>query len=135
MGESLKMFRSFRPFTVLVLLSLTVAGCGGNKAKDGSAFQHDKAQTLFIEAIRARPTDQAKALDLLNQSIDTKPTYNAYFHRAWLYALKNDDAKANEDIKTGLALEPGSTDLQWLDGEMKKPADKRKLDMPPAKSK
>ncbi len=129
------MFRSVKSWIVLVLLSLAVAGCGGNKAKDGSAFQHDKAQTLFIEAIRARPTDQAKALDLLTQSIDTKPTYNAYFHRAWLYALKNDDPKANEDIKAGLALEPESTDLKWLEGEMKKPADKRKLDMPPVRNK
>lgn len=120
---------------LLILLSLSVMGCGGNKAKDGSAFQHDKAQTLFIEAIRARPTDQAKALELLTQSIDTKPTYNAYYHRAWLYALKKDDAKANEDIKAGLALEPDSTDLKWLEGEMKKPADKRKLDMPPATKK
>lgn len=129
------MFRSMKTLILLILLSLSVMGCGGNKAKDGSAFQHDKAQTLFIEAIRARPTDQAKALELLTQSIDTKPTYNAYYHRAWLYALKKDDAKANEDIKAGLALEPDSTDLKWLEGEMKKPADKRKLDMPPATKK
>lgn len=120
---------------VVGILVMTLAGCGGGNAKDGSAFQHDEAQKLFIEAIRARPTDQDKALDLLNQSIDTKPTFNAHFHRAWLYALKNDDAKSNEDIQAGLALEPASTDLKWLEGEMKKPAGQRKLDMPPVPKK
>lgn len=120
---------------LLILLSLSVMGCGGNGAKDGSAFQHGKAQTLFLEAIKARLTDKDKALDLLNQSIEVKPTFNAYFQRGWLYALKADDAKANEDIKSGLALEPENAELKWLEGEMKKPADKRKLDSPPGRNK
>lgn len=117
-------------------LSLILAGCGGGGSeRDGSAFQHDKAAKLFLEAMKIRPTDQAKALELLNESIDAKPTFNAHFHRAWLYALKGTDDKANEDIKAGLALEPESTDLKWLEGEMKKPAKQRKLDMPPVPKK
>lgn len=129
------MLRFLKQCLVLVLLALAVTGCGGSGAKDGSAFQHDKAQTLFLEAIKTRPTDQAKALDLLTQSIDTKPSYIAHFHRGWLYALKGEDEKANEDVKAGLAIEPADADLKWLEGEMKKPAKQRKLDMPPAKKK
>lgn len=120
---------------VVAISFLLLIGCGGSGTKDGSGFQHDDAQKLFIEAIRARPTDREKALDLLNQSIEMKPTFNAHFHRAWLYALKNDDAKANDDIKAGLTLEPDSTDLKWLEGEMKKQAGQRKLDMPPVPKK
>lgn len=129
------MYRLPTQLAAVAISFLLLVGCGGGKSRDGSAFQHDEAQTLFIEALRARPTDQAKALDLLNQSIEVKPTFNAHFHRAWLYALKNDDAKANEDIKAGLALEPESTDLKWLEGEMKKAAGQRKLDMPPVRKK
>ena len=116
---------------VLGLLSLIAAGCGGGSAKDGSAFQHDKAAKLFLDAMKVRATDQDQALELLNQSIDARPAYNTHFHRAWIYALRGEDAKAIEDINAGLSLEPESKDLKWLDGEMKKPAKQRKLDMPP----
>lgn len=129
------MLRLLKQCLALFVLAFAITGCGGSGGKDGSAFQHDKAQTLFLEAIKARPTDQAKALDLLSQSIDTKPSYIAHFHRAWLYALKGEDEKANEDVKAGLAMEPADADLKWLEGEMKKPAKQRKLDMPPPKKK
>ena len=81
--------------------------------------------------MKVRPTDQNQALEMLNESIDARPAYNTYFHRAWIYALQGQENKALDDIKAGLALEPESRDLQWLDGEMKKPAKQRKLDMPP----
>ena len=117
---------------VLGSLSLILAGCGGGGTKrDGSGFQHDQAATLFLEAMKVRPTNQNQALDLLNQSIDARPAYNTYFHRGWIYALQGQESKAQDDIKAGLALEPESKDLKWLDGEMKKPAKQRKLDMPP----
>ena len=117
---------------VLGSLSLILAGCGdGSGKRDGSAFQHDHAAKLFLEAMKLRPTNQNQALELLNESIDARPAYNTYFHRGWIYALQGHENKALEDIKAGLALEPDSKDLKWLDGEMKKPAQQRKLDMPP----
>jgi hypothetical protein len=107
-----------------------LAGCGGSE-KDGSGFQHDDAAKLFLEAMKTRATDQAGALDLLNQSIDARPSYNAHFHRGWIYALQGKDAEASADVKAGLELEPESKDLKWLEGELKKPSNQRKLDMPP----
>jgi hypothetical protein len=46
--------------------------------------------------------------------------------------LQGQDEPARADVKAGLALEPESRDLKWLDGELQKPAGERKLDMPPA---
>jgi tetratricopeptide (TPR) repeat protein len=117
-------------FLVLGSLAAMLTGCGGGE-KDGSGFQHDQAAKLFLEAMKIRPTDQAQALDLLNQSIETRPSYNAHFHRGWIYALQSKDAEAGADVKAGLELEPESKDLKWLEGELKKPANQRKLDMPP----
>ena len=120
----------------LVLLgcaSAVLAGCGGGStSRDGSGFQHDTAAKLFLDAMKVRGTDQAKAVTLLNESIDARPSYNAYFHRAWIFALQGEDDKAGDDLRAGLELEPESRDLKWLEGELKKPADQRKLDMPPA---
>lgn len=117
--------------TVLAgVLTVGLAGCGGSQP-DGSQFQHDEAARLFLEAMKVRPQDQAKALDLLTESIDARPSYNALFHRAWIHALQHRDDQAQADIGAGLELEPESRDLKWLAGEMQKPADKRKLDMPP----
>ena len=129
------MFDFTRRLVAGACLGLVVAGCGGNGARDGSVFQHDEAQKLFLEALKVRPTDQDQALELLDRSIEAKPTFNAHFHRAWLYALKGTDEKASEDINAGLAMEPASTDLKWLEAEMKKPAGQRKLDMPPVPKK
>jgi Tfp pilus assembly protein PilF len=115
----------------LVVVAIAIVGCGAPQP-DGSGFQHDQAAKLFLEAMKVRGTDQAKALALLDESIDTRPSYNAYFHRAWIFALQGDDNKAGEDLKAGLDLEPENRDLKWLEGELKKPAGERKLDMPPA---
>jgi hypothetical protein len=114
----------------LVLISIAWVGCGASQ-RDGAQFQHDEAARLFLEAMKVRGTDHAKAVELLTESIDERPSYNAYFHRAWLHALEGRDDPARTDLEAGLELEPESRDLKWLEGELKKPATQRKLDMPP----
>jgi hypothetical protein len=109
-------------------------GCGGSQP-DGSKFQHDQAAMLFLEAMKTRPTDQAKALELLTQSIETRPSYNAYYQRAWIHGLHNRDVQAKADIAAGLELEPENRELKWLEGELQKPAQQRKLDTPPTHAK
>jgi len=122
-------------FFVAVCFSIILAGCGGGSQHNGGQFQHDNAAKLFLDAMKIRGTDQAGAMELLNQSIDARPSHNAYFHRGWLYALQSQDDEAKADVAAGLALEPEEKDLKWLDAELKKPADQRKLDMPPVKVK
>jgi len=115
-------------------LSVLILGCG-DAPRDGSQFQHDKAAKLFLEAMKIRGTDQAGAIALLNQSLEARPSYNAYFHRGWLHALRGDEELAQSDVKAGLELEPESKELEWLAGELQKPANQRKLDMPPVRNK
>lgn len=111
-------------------LLLLLAGCGSSQP-DGSQFQHDGAAKLFLQAMQIRETDQAGSLELLNESIEARPSHNAYYHRAWIYALQGDDQKASADVEAGLKLEPESKDLKWLEAELRKPPHQRKLDKPP----
>jgi tetratricopeptide (TPR) repeat protein len=106
------------------------AGCGGSRP-DGSQFQHDDAAKLFLEAMQIRETDRPRSIELLNESIEARPSHNAYYHRARLYALQGDDQMAIADIEAGLKLEPESKDLKWLEAELRKPPQNRKLDKPP----
>jgi hypothetical protein len=115
---------------LLGFASVVLSGCGGSQP-DGSQFQHDQAAKLFLEAMQVRPTDQAKALELLTQSIEARPSYNAYYQRAWLLGLTGRDGEATADVAEGLKLEPENRELKWLAGELKKPANQRKLDGPP----
>jgi tetratricopeptide (TPR) repeat protein len=109
-------------------------GCGGSQP-DGSRFQHDQAAALFLEAMKVRPTDQARALELLTQSIEARPSHNAYFHRAWIHAQQGREAEAGADVAAGLELEPENRELKWLEAELNKPATQRKLDGPPPPAK
>jgi Tfp pilus assembly protein PilF len=111
-------------------LLAVLVGCGGSQP-DGSQFQHDEAAKLFLQAMQIRETDQARSLELLNESIEARPSHNAYYHRAWIFALQGDDQKASADVEAGLKLEPESKDLQWLEAELRKPPQERKLDKPP----
>jgi Tfp pilus assembly protein PilF len=115
---------------VVVYLLFAIAGCGGSQP-DGSQFQHDEAAKLFLQAMQIRDTDRPRSLALLNESIEARPSHNAYYHRAWLYALQGEDQKAIADVEAGLKLEPESKDLKWLEAELRKPAQERKLDKPP----
>jgi hypothetical protein len=115
----------------MLFTSAVLVGCGGSQP-DGSGFQHDKPARFFLDAMKIRSTDPTGAIGLLNRSIDERPSHSAYFHRGWLYALQQKDDEAKSDVKSGLALEPESRDLKWLEKELGKPSKQRKLDMPPA---
>jgi Tfp pilus assembly protein PilF len=125
------------PMRLILLVQMTIVavGCSRGSQHDGSQFQHDSAAKLFLEAMQVRETDRGKALELLTQSIEARPAYHAYYHRAWIHALQGQDGEAVADVKAGLELEPESADLHWLEGELKKPANQRKLDKPPARVK
>jgi len=114
---------------VFGLLSLAVAGCS-----DGD-FEHDHVENLFIAALDAKPVDEAKCVELMTQVIEQRPMHAAYFHRAWIYAEQGYIQQAQADVTAGLELEPENSDLLWLDGELKKPARKRSLEMPPSSTK
>jgi Tfp pilus assembly protein PilF len=120
------------PCLLLGILLVSQVSCSRTTSPDGSTFQHDQAATLFLEAMKVRSTDPEQAMTLLTQSLDSRPSYNAYYHRAWLLALKGEDDKARQDIEAGLKLEPENAELKWLAGELSKPTAQRKLDMPPA---
>ena len=122
--------RNQRTSAVLTAVLLATAlGCGGDTVK------HDEADNYLIEGINASATDKAKAIDLFTKAIDAKPTAHAYFRRGWLYAQQNDDEKAKADARDGLKLQSDNQELKWLETQLKKPADKRSLDMPPAVTK
>lgn len=128
------MQRSLARLVLVFGLLMVTLGCR-DAQRDGSAFQHDQAAKLFLEAMKIRGTDQAGAIALLDQSLAARPSYNAYFHRGWLHALQGNDELAQSDVKAGLELEPESKELEWLAGELQKPANQRKLDMPPVRNK
>jgi tetratricopeptide (TPR) repeat protein len=112
------------------LVAISVVGCGGS-----DTFDHTEIQKLYIEAMKVRPTDPAKCVELLTQIIDNKPEEEAYFHRGWIYAKEGSFDKAKADVAAGLDLAPEHPRLVWLDGELKKPADKRNLELLPTDSK
>jgi len=115
---------------ILVMLIAAILGtaisCKENTVK------HDEMDKIFIEAQRLAASEPAKSLELLHQVIEAKPHYYAYYIRGWIYARQNEDGKAKADVGEGLKLFPEDPGLKWLQGELKKPAAQRKLDMPPS---
>ena len=114
---------------LIAVLLATALGCSGDTVK------HDEADENLIAGIDASATDPAKAIDYFTKAIEAKPMAHTYFRRGWLYARQNDDNKAKADVRDGLKIEPANPELKWLETQLKKPADKRSLDMPPAVTK
>ncbi len=114
----------------VVGLSLLQVGCGGDKE-----FKHDDVAKIFIAALQARPNDKDKCVELMTEVIEKRPMDAAYFHRAWIYAEQGKIEEAKADVAAGLKLQPESTDLKWLEGELNKPASRRSLEMPPSTTK
>ena len=124
-----------RPWKILFSLTCLMpfaTGCGGSS---GGKMVHDDGAKYYIEAMKVRTQDADKCLELLEKSVASEPTAPAYFQMAWIYAKKNVMDKAGEHIKAGLELDPESTNLLWLDQEMKKPEKKRSFKMPPSSRK
>jgi tetratricopeptide (TPR) repeat protein len=112
--------RSFHPaWLVLLLVGFVASACGrssGPKAED----------TLILDAREAiQADDQQKALEMLSQSLATRPTSYGYYERAKLYADMGNDAAALADCQKGLELYRESRELNWLQSELKKPKTSR----------
>ena len=119
-------------FVFAVLLSASI-GC----AEPGPRL--DDAADHFVAAQQALADgDTAKAMEELNASIEGRPNAWAYYQRAKLHSDAGDEAAAMADCETGLGLDPEHSNLQWLRGELKKPAGQRfkgKYANPPSLSK
>ena len=107
---------------VLVLLALlpVVAGCGdeGPKLSDSS--------TYLIEARKAYADGNLDAaITALNSSIEAGPTEWAHLERARIYTIQGKDAQAQADLTALATLNPENRDAPWIQGELKKPVDKR----------
>ena len=101
-------------FSLIVMLLLAV-GCGSKK------FALDEADAALVEARKAiGDGDSAKAIELLNQSIEAKPDMWSYYERARLLAETGDDDAAKADVVAGLELEPEHSELLWLQKQLKK---------------
>jgi Tfp pilus assembly protein PilF len=97
------------------------AGCSG----DAEPKLSDSANAL-VEARQAFAAgDEAKAIELLSASIESEPSIWAYLDRAKIYATQGNDAGAQADCEAALKLAPENKDIPWIQGELKKPKDKR----------
>lgn len=104
-------------------------GCSG---RGSGKMVHGEGAKFYIEALKVRTQDEAKCLELLDKSIELLPTESAYFHRGWIYAKQGKFEQAQENVRAGLELEPTSSNLLWLEAELKKPVDKRSFKAPPS---
>lgn len=110
-----------RGAVVVVLVALGAIGC-----QDSVATAVKKSDQLLIEAQKAVTAgDKAKALELYDQAIAERPSGYAYLARAQLKLDLDDAAGAQSDVEEGLKLDPEHRDLQWLQGELKKPTKQR----------
>jgi predicted Zn-dependent protease len=91
------------------------AGCADRHAPDGADVYFGDAHKAFAAG------ELERALGLVSKSIDEKPTAWAYALRAKIHVENKDFAKAQEDAKRGLALEPENRELKWLAAELNKP--------------
>ncbi|MCA9100586.1 MAG: hypothetical protein KDA63_05535 [Planctomycetales bacterium] len=61
-----------------------------------------------------------KAIDLLTQALDERPSFYAYNERARIRLEQGDEAGALADCQAGLQLDPENSDLIWLQAELQK---------------
>ncbi len=110
----------FHRVVITCVLLLPFAGCSSDKVELGDATEH------FLAAQEALDKgDQATALNELNLSIELQPDAWAYYQRAQILADQDQIEAALADCQAGLGLDPQHEQLQWLAGELKKPADQR----------
>ena len=118
---------------MLAATFIFLAGCGEEKRKLPPANQ------LLVEAKKALVAGDAdKAMELINASIESKPSAWAYFERAQLFLEKGDEASAKEDCARAVELDPENRDFKWLQEEIEKPTARRfkgKNQFPPSYSK
>ena len=102
------------------LLCVVLAGCGPAEPELGDATEH------FLAAQDALSKgDQQLALQELDASLAARPDAWAYYQRARLFSDMNQVEKAIADCQAGLQLDAEHVQLKWLQGELRKPADRR----------
>jgi tetratricopeptide (TPR) repeat protein len=116
---------------VLAIASLAVGGCGDDQMGGHKATAEED---LFHQANMALSDGKNdEAIDLLQQSIDTKPEPYSYFLRAKILESVGREDEAIKDCETGLKLPKevetdqasAHEDLEWLLAECKKPKGQR----------
>lgn len=113
--------RSSALFRFAAIVFGAVIGCGQR-----DAVELTEEQNYFVLAADALNSgDDAKAMEMLAKSIETKPSRYAHYERAKLYEKQGADEQALADCAAALQLQPGDKDVLWLQGEIKKPKDKR----------
>lgn len=118
---------------LLCLATISLAGCSDQNVALDEADQ----KLIAADAALADGNDQL-AIEELTASIEARPNEWAYYRRAQLYVKTGDHDKALADCEAGLALDAAHADLQWLHGELSKPAARRfkgRRAEPPGKSK
>ncbi len=112
--------RGSTPWLILILVALLSCGCG--KGESSTSQSND----LFLEAKASLAAgDNAKALDLLNQSITVEPALWSYRERAKLHSQMGNDQAGLDDCEAALQLAPDDPDTLWLKAEFAKPAAQR----------
>ena len=95
-------------------------GCDAGEQELGDATEHYlAAQQALAEG------DNETALQELDASITLQPDPWAYYQRAQLYVDMKQDEKALADCDAGLQLDSSHIELKWLQGELKKPENRR----------
>ncbi len=103
-----------------LLCLLVLLGCGSDEQELGDATEH------FLAAQDALANGDADtAIQELDTSLAIQPDAWAYYERARLLAEKGDDEKASADCEAGLQLDAEHVQLKWLQGELKKSANRR----------
>jgi tetratricopeptide (TPR) repeat protein len=99
---------------------ISLAGCASGEPDLGDAAEH------FLAAQDALDDgDTETALSELDISIELEPDVWAYYQRARILTDQKKIDQALADCQSGLAIDPGHVELQWLAAELKKPAGRR----------
>lgn len=105
---------------------LLLAGCGLYTGCGEGELTVDDGAKALVEASQAlKAGDKEAAMQHLNRSIEAKPYVWAYVERAKLHGEKGNDDAARADVQAGLELEPNSSELKWVEEELKKPVQQR----------
>lgn len=120
-GSLTMQLKVFAISRIAAIACIAVMGCG-----ERDAVELTEEQNYFVLAADALYSgDDAKALEMLAKSIETKPSRYAHYERAKLYEKQGADEQALADCAAALELQPGDKDVLWLQGEIKKPKAKR----------
>ncbi len=95
-------------------------------ACESDTYDAPAEQEKYFQAQEAIANNNPqKAIRLLTESLEIKPTPYAFRERARLLIDAGQQQQAIADCEAGLELAPGDKDIQWLLAECRKPAERR----------